>query len=401
MFANELNDARNATSRCVECGKCEKVQNEGCGCTPGSWGSFARTLIEQASCGSISESTQRLLFTCSLCGACTHECPVGIDGPSVVRDGRDAFLRLRPAAQRRWSPMLVDENGNSFARLRAWRNISYDDIVLNPHEACPSLFFPGCTLSSFAPSLAQAAFDYLAETGQVDGMTALCCGNPLWGLGLSERHDAYVGQLGERLAKLSTNRIIAGCPNCFRALKRSQDKGLIDKDIAIEALPQVLLDSGMRIPPSPAVAASAKTFGVFDSCSDRATGTFGKAVRGLLPPGSYRDMEHAGERAICCGSGGMVSFYDVETCKRRRARCVGEFEATHADCLVTSCISCANSIIRAGAGIAVHHYLELLFGITLDWSAHRTAGMEIAQHDAKRGAPAPSGLIFDRKPNAQ
>ncbi|WP_303728261.1 (Fe-S)-binding protein [Denitrobacterium detoxificans] len=384
----ELTAIRDAAARCIECGICETVQDEGCGCTPGMWGPFAHHIAEGASRGSIDPATERLLFTCSLCDGCTQACPVDISAAAVVREGRRVFHGQHPSARERWRPMMVDLAGNSFARLRAWRGISYDDAALDPRQPCESLFFPGCTLSTYGPELTMATFDYLASKHLADGMTALCCGNPLWGLGLKERGDAYASALSERLAMLDTQRIIAGCPNCYRALRQRQVNGLIAANIEISALPQVLVDAGARITAERSVAPDAETFCVYDSCSDRATRAFGSAVRELLPPGSWREMQHAGEDALCCGSGGMVSFYDVSVCQTRRTRCVGEFQETNADCLVTACVSCTNSMLRSGTPVSAHHYLELLFDTPIRWEAHRAASIELAQSDERNGMPA-------------
>ena len=377
-LCNDMAVGLDASRRCMECGLCERVQNEGCGCSAGMWGPFARRSIEQARHGAMDAETERQLFTCALCGACTAECPVGIHGASVAREGRAAFHALYPLAHMRWRPMQTDKAGNVFTGIRAVRGISYDEALDPEAGPCPSLFLPGCTLCTYAPDLTRAVAAFLAETEQASGMTSLCCGNSLWGIGLSSRCDEYARKLGERLAAHGTRRIVAGCPNCHRALVERQKEGLVDASIEVAALPRVLADAGLRVDARREVAPKAQRFSVHDSCPDRETGLFGSAVRKLLEGESCVEMEHAGKHAPCCGSGGMVSFFDASACKQRRARRVEEFRACGADCLVTSCVSCAHSFLRSDPSMEIRHYLELLFDRKIDWAAQRRASSAFA-----------------------
>ncbi len=275
--------------------------------------------------------------------------------------------------------MHVDRRGNALAGVREWRGISYDDALTAPAARCESLFFPGCTLTAYAPELVRATADYLRQAGEIDGLTALCCGNPLAIIGLPDRFEDYARAMDAHLAERGVRRIVSGCPNCHNALLRGQKMGFIDSRIEVRALPQLLVEMGARIPETRTVEPKARTFSVHDSCSDRRDGTFGSAVRALLPPGSCREMRHHGADSICCGSGGIVSYYDVTVCEARRARRMAEFRECGADCLVTACTSCANSMLRSDAEAPARHYLELLFGIEIDWGALRDASAGFAR----------------------
>ena len=367
-----------AAERCIECGACAGIQDEGCGCPIGTWGSFAARFASEAERDEFEPETMRLLFTCAACGACTVGCPMGIDGPTVLRAGRSVFLKLHPRAADQWRPMHVDRRGNALASVREWRGIHFDDALTIPAARCESLFFPGCTMTAYAPELVHATTDYLRQAGEIDGLTALCCGNPLALIGLPDRYEDYVRAIDARLAERGVRRIVSGCPNCHNALLRGQKLGFIDPSIEMCALPQLLVEMGVRIPETRAVEPEARTFSVHDSCSDRHDGTFGTAVRALLPPGSCREMRHHGPDSICCGSGGIVSYYDVTVCEGRRARRMAEFRECGADCLVTACTSCANSMLRSDAQAPARHYLELLFGIEIDWAALRSASAGLA-----------------------
>lgn len=426
-LAESMTICADAAERCLECGSCERVQNEGCGCQAGMWGPFATRAIEQAGAGIMGKGLERDLFTCALCGACTTRCPVGIDAPSVVRDGRAAFHELNPNAADQWRPIQADLAGNVFSKLRAWRGIAYDDALVKDGGECASLFFPGCTLSTYAPELTELTWELLRKEGLAQGITALCCGKLLWSIGLVSRTSSYMQALDERFAALGVRRIIAGCPNCYQALAHAQEAGQVSAGIELCALPRVLADAGLRIrpevagamtdaglavatgatapgpgpaaapttaaPQSSAAAAPATTtsatslsFTVHDSCPDRETLLFGNAVREMLPQAATVEMRHSGRDTLCCGSGGTVSYYDTDVCNQRRSRRVAEFEECGADYLVTSCTSCVNSFVRVDPHLKVRHYLELIFDREIDWQVTRDAMAGLADAGGYRFA---------------
>jgi len=57
-----------------------------------------------------------------------------------------------------------------------------------------------------------------------------------------------------------------------------------------------------------------------------------------------------------------------------------ELKAAGADCLVTGCVSCSNSMRRGDASAPAYHYLELLFGIKIDWDGFARAQVSLDAH---------------------
>lgn len=278
--------------------------------------------------------------------------------------------------------MQTDMKENVFSRLLREQHIDYPDVLLDGQtckEMGTSLFFPGCTLATYAPELTMAVFDYLVETGEADGMTALCCGNPLRGIGLARRYARYTRLLAGRFARHGVERIIVACPNCYYALREMQENDIVPAGIDIACLPEILADRGMRI--ADEACGAAESFAVHDSCPDRKEMLFARAVRRLLPQGSsVHEMRHVGANTICCGSGGMVSFYDPAVCVARRERRLAEFDESGADCLVTGCVSCSNSMRRGNASAPAFHYLELLFGKKIDWDGFVRTQVSLDAH---------------------
>ncbi|HJF63649.1 MAG TPA: hypothetical protein K8W22_09345, partial [Gordonibacter urolithinfaciens] len=70
---------------------------------------------------------------------------------------------------------------------------------------------------------------------------------------------------------------------------------------------------------------------------------------------------------------GAVAGYDGDVTERRVWRIIDEARKTGAETLITTCPTCTYTVAQAclGApserGIGNRHYLELLFGQTIDW----------------------------------
>lgn len=386
---------------CIECGICARIQREGM-CPAHEYGPFARDFLRQSAEGEFSDEMMFAVFTCALCGECTAECPADIDAAEFTRNARFDVHEQQPDRVAAYRPMLTDCVDNIFSGLLRVQGVAYPDALADDAAADDrgeSLFFPGCTLSAYAPNLTEETMAYLREAGEADCITALCCGNSLRGIGVLDRYDAYAAALGARMVERGVKRIITACPNCYYSLANLQQRGIVSSDIELACLPELLVQRGARISGDGRLASGIDAFTVHDSCPDRFERRFATSIRALLPAGSRTvEMAHAGLDAICCGSGGMVSFADVEVCKVRRARRLDEFKQTDAECLVTGCISCANSMRRGDGTAKTYHYLELLFDTPIDWDAFSQAQMDFdAQGGYDFADPAGNEPLFSEE----
>jgi Fe-S oxidoreductase len=289
-----------------------------------------------------------------------------------------------------------------------------------------TLFMPGCTLSTYAAALTRTVYAYLHGEQLADALLVQCCGKLLKKHGLPKEYRVYRQKFAKQLSRYGVTRIVVACPNCLTSLQQSLALAKVT-GIELVALPQVLAERGLRFATNPCGATQyderqqhdlclldderqvhdlgllhgesqplkapsslgelpqrlaaanepASTmlplrFCVHDSCPDRRSGAFGAATRDLFAEADgvlLLEMAHNHEQAHCCGSRFTDSKESLEHCHAR----LGEFAQTGADYLIASCISCVNSFLRAAAPGSVYHYLELLFGIPIDWAALYTA----------------------------
>lgn len=330
---------------------------------------------------------------CALCDQCTQGCPAGISCKRVMWAIREAASH-DPAMPDYYRMMRTNFNTNNFTLLQELMGIQYaDDAIKNPVPAAGeelaerTLFMPGCTLETYAPELTAAIFAWLKEHGVATRMTSVCCGNPVMCTGDREASAAYRSAIAERLAAGEFTRVVTACPNCAGELHAMANATGLARTLDIVALPQVFDEAGLKVTRESLVASGVDENAVMcvhDSCPDRIRNEFGAAVRSLLSELPQVEREHHGQHTTCCGSGALCTSWMHEIADERGTIARAEVAKAGGTCIVTSCVSCTNAYSRvegdasgdaAGTsdGIAVRNYLELLFGVRINWPALREA----------------------------
>jgi Fe-S oxidoreductase len=351
------------------------------------------------------------LRQCCFCGHCTATCATHMTAAARMREWRKPFMEagLMPPDDSRL--VMVDNEWHIFSAYRAIYGIAYpeftqlaDAAAAGGGVAVDTLFFPGCSLVSYAPELMRRIGRWFDAAGYRWAMTVECCGSPLMSAGLFERSEALRRGLLSQMRAVGVTRVFTVCPGCGEELAE-----VVGDEVDIVPLPELLLkwlsaDNGDAVVgvsadtgagaetkanaeaapnlfcegteyAAPWGASPSLTF--FDSCHDRFDTRHGTAVRRLLkaclPESSQVEMPHHGKDTLCCGAGGAVAAYDTEITQRRVWRVIDEARETRANTLVTTCPTCTYTIAQALLGtapeqkISNHNYLELVFGQPIDW----------------------------------
>ncbi len=322
------------------------------------------------------------LRRCCFCGYCTSTCQTHMVAPERMREWRLLFMRagMMPPDDSRL--VMVDNEWHIFSAYRAIYDISYPEFTSLEHAAeqgpgiVDTLFFPGCSLVSYAPELTRLVGHWLDEAGIAWALSDGCCGSPLMSAGLFDRAEKLRQRTLEQIHAAGITRVLTVCPGCGEELAAT-----MGDDVDIVPLPEVLLAKGRAAlqagKPTGFSPLTPSSITFFDSCHDRFDGRHGSAIRKLmkanLPEAERLEMEHHGKGTLCCGAGGAVASYDGDITQRRVWNVIDEARATGAETVVTACPTCTYTIAQAclgaepGRGIDNRHYLELLFGQTIDW----------------------------------
>lgn len=400
-----------AARACGACGacvpRCEVLAEAGGADGPLSVGELARAIAGAAAegDGEASRAAVRTLVDgrpdlalavrrCCMDGFCTLGCPDGIDARAVFSALRVLLHEAGVTGDDGFTMTRVDQEWHIFSAYRAVHGIFYNDLpsLENARDwGADTLFFPGCSLVSYAPELTREVFAWLQGQGMAVALSADCCGSPLRSGGFADRCEAHKASLVERAREAGIKRVVFVCPGC----RDEWETVAAAEAFELVALPELLDAAGVR-PRADKVSAvlgqtaraaafdgfdarEAPAIALLDSCHDR-DGRFGGPLRRIFSECRTVELAHHGKGALCCGAAGAVSLVDQPLCDRRAHRMLDE-EPREAggDLVVANCPTCAYTFAAtrradaagkngAGAeGPAFCQYLELLFEAGFDW----------------------------------
>lgn len=349
---------------CIRCGKCG-CAHEVCKYPDFDYGTLAEKILEWDSNNiNVPEEWKHLFRSCDFCGACTANCPVGINAKTFMATARGVLMEKDVEFAAKYRNVRIDYEENIFSCLRDVANMEYEE-VLGTERKAKALFFPSCHMASKFPELTHKVYGYLKSNNIADGMTAYCCGNALYCTGLTEEFTAYAEKFEAELEKSGVKKIITPCANCYDFFYRLKDMGYMDKKIEILALPELLVKFGKKA--NPKNFKNIGTLTIHDSCPDRSWGIFSENIRKLLDGFDIVEMKHIGKETLCCGLGGLGAVCDSEICNRRRKNKISECMEVKAQNMVTTCFNCSESLKKSAEHMKVLHIMELVFETEANW----------------------------------
>lgn len=156
---------------------------------------------------------------CCMDGFCTLVCPDGIDARGVFSALRVLLHEARLTGDDGFTMTRVDQEWHIFSAYRAVHGIFYNDLPSLENArawGADTLFFPGCSLVSYAPELTREVFAWLQEQGASVALSADCCGSPLRSGGFTDRCEAHKAALVSRAREAGIKRVVFVCPGLPR-----------------------------------------------------------------------------------------------------------------------------------------------------------------------------------------
>ena len=278
---------------------------------------------------------------CSLCGQCSVLCPNGYDMAEVCKLAREnmVYTGKMSLAPHEFALMdMVFSNEEAF--------------LCRPQpgfEKCKYVFFPGCQATAIAPATVRAA--YLDLCSRLEGGVALmlgCCGAICDWAGRYEMYEDTVKFLDGKLAELGNPVVIAGCPTCKKQLSRHETMGIWE----------VLEDIGL---PEKAKRMD-KPVAVHDACGARGNQATQDSIRRIAESlgCTVAETEYEGDKAPCCGYGGLTQYTNREVAKKMTDKCLERSDLPY----LSYCMACRDRFAREGRESM--HLLELVYGTSAD-----------------------------------
>ena len=281
----------------------------------------------------------RIPYSCNLCDLCEKLCPQGLNIGKMCLEARQELVRegIAPLPFHRY--MKREQEWT----LSAAFAFSLPDLK---DKGCERVFFPGCHLSGYSPSLVLSAYDYLCEKLPGTGIVLGCCGAPTKELGEELRFKQIIQALQLNLKKLGAVEIIVACPHCYRNFK------LHFAEFQVISLYELMVEFGL-----PRIKATRDwMFSLHDPCKARCEERLQQSVRILIQKIGYliEEMKYSRDKTCCCGAGGGVPYLDFGLQRRITRRRIEE--ATFD--LLTYCGACREIFALMKPSI---HILDLVF----------------------------------------
>ncbi|HDH00699.1 MAG TPA: (Fe-S)-binding protein, partial [Nitrospirae bacterium] len=333
--------------------------------------------------------TKRLsdrIFSCILCEARSGVCPVGINIPESIYQGRarlkDHYARGRLI--RKTLNFSLPRMDTVFSVLRGLQKIIYPplrkagslrympEITSKPFKDRAQVYkgagklgrvaiFSGCSVNYFYPHLGDALVRILLTRGYevVVLKGEVCCGAPLRAFGFEEESAALARKNLELFNKLKAKAILSMCPTCTLTIRKQYPLlagDTIEKIMDVnEFFVRDSVISTLRTP--------RRTVTYHDPCHLR----YGlgikdepreilKAMQGL----KLVEMKNSGE---CCGFGGFFSLDFKELSKEIGRKKIADVHNSWAETLVTSCPGCMmqlEDVIEQGRSMDIMHIVEVI-----------------------------------------
>ncbi|MEW6667059.1 MAG: (Fe-S)-binding protein [Thermodesulfobacteriota bacterium] len=325
-------ETRHFAENCTECGTC--VEN----CEFLTHLGVSPLELAERFMDETHEGDPKIAYSCSLCGLCQEFCPENLHVGRMCMEMREELVKKGKGPLKAHGFVIKNQ-------AYATSDSFFTALPPSGQEKCKRVFFPGCSLSGYSPSLVLACYDHLIEGLPGTGILLGCCGKQTLCLGDKPGFEKVMHQTIGAIKTMGASEIIVACPECYSTFKE------FGTDLSLTFVSETLLQAGL-----PERRGSGEIFSLHDSCATRSEKGLQESVRTLIRNLGFEieEMEYAGEKTRCCGMGGMIAFANP--------RLAGRFtklraeEARHD--LLTYCASCREAL--AGFRPALH-ILDLVF----------------------------------------
>ena len=297
------------------------------------------------------------IWSCTTCGACEQECPLGIEYIDKMVDLRRGMVDDGLVPQSLQKPLgSLEKRGNPWGKMERKRADWTKEIaqecpvkILEKGKTAETLYFVD-SISSFddrMQAIARATAKIL-HAAEVDfgilGKSEFDSGHEVRRFGEEMLFQDLKARNTEAILNSGAKKIVTADPHAYNALKK--DYGQLPP---VEHVSQTILKgvkSGkIRLTP---LADGGKTYVYHDPCYLGRHNSLYDDPREAIDaiPGLKRvEMEgNCRDRSFCCGGGGLMLFYEPEEDQRMGVLRVQMAREAGADVIVTACPFCLVNI---------------------------------------------------------
>ena len=297
------------------------------------------------------------IWSCTTCGACEQECPLGIEYIDKMVDLRRGMVDEGMVPQSLQKPMgALEKRGNPWGKMERkradWTKELVEDVpvkILEKGKTADSLYFVD-SISSFD--------DRMQEIARATAKILTAAGIDFGILGKAEKDSGHeVRRFGEEMLfqdlkdqntdsilNSGVKKIIAADPHAYNALKKDYTD-LPPVEHISQSIVQYVNAGKIRLKPG---EDTDKRYVYHDPCYLGRHNSLYEDPRDALDaiPNLIRvEMEgNCRDRSFCCGGGGLMLFYEPEEEQRMGVLRVKMAKEAGANVMVTACPFCLVNI---------------------------------------------------------
>ncbi len=290
------------------------------------------------------------IWSCTTCGACEEECPIGIEYIDKIVDLRRGMVDDGLVPQSLQKPMsALEKRGNPWGKLEknraAWA-AKMDVKLVEKGAAADTLYFVD-SMTSYddrMQKIAQATARVLSKANigfAVIGKDEKDSGHDVRRFGEEMLFEALKEQNIEAIKASEAKKIVVSDPHALNALRNDYD-GMPP----VQHISEVIAENVNTLTFKP--LDGRKTYPYHDPCYlGRHNQTYDapRAAIDCIPGMNRVEMKgNCRDRSFCCGGGGLMLFYEPEEEQRMGVVRVQQAREAGADVIVTACPFCLTNI---------------------------------------------------------
>ncbi|AFS79633.1 Fe-S oxidoreductase [Gottschalkia acidurici 9a] len=291
-------------------------------------------------------------YSCALCNYCTQVCSQDVNLKDIFYN-----LRTHIVDTNQIPPKELGYSAVKFHQKNSFSKMFSTGIKGLESKEKRTVFFPGCSLSSYSPDVVMKTYQYLKEKLPGIGIILKCCGNPTHTMGEKEKFNDFYNTVQTEFKNNKIKEVIVACQNCYKTIEKNSP------NIVITSLWEVISQYGVPEDKKDYYKCTDKTFSIHDPCPTRNESKIHDAIRNItLQLGlKINEMEFIREKTLCCGSGAMIGVTNKDLSLKQRQKRANQSKSNY---IISYCEECVESMKKGGKKSI--HILDLLFNDDID-----------------------------------